>query len=448
MSFTKEAAMKRCGPNALRALMLFGVAVFTSTSAAVEAQESLLEAPASSARTVSEKIDEYGDLRWCDLSARLDNLAIKLQNEPGLTGFVVGYDSVKGRVRPAGRRFKIVRYYLVEQRGIAAERLVFVAAGTKPDGEELTELWVVPEGAVPPVSPAPVEDADERFSGKLDSYLTDDSFYGFVSELGPSETDIEFSDFAEKLKAHPDSKGYLVIRAAKRSVPGAWRRIARRDEDTLRKNYHVEAGRLQSIDGGYSDGEDAVVELWILPKDAPAPAGLSEKLESRPVEAFELDSLTYDGQPDEDQERWSLDSLVAQLKDDPQARAVIIIRPFEPQPPSLESEEGGGAPSQSDAKASAEVEAEAAEAEGDENSVVNPQTLAERWRQTLVEKYGIEFHRIHVMFGRPQHYVGAQLLTWVVPRAAPLPDPLAVTQDVEQVPEEQPDEEGDSPQRQ
>ena len=438
--------MKQCGPIALRALTLLGVAFFTPSPAAVKAQESSPEKTAATARTVSEKIDEFGNLRWCDLSARLDNLAVRLQNEPGLRGFVVGYDSGSmGRVRPASRRFKLVRYYLVVQRAIDAGRLVFVAAGTKPDGEELTELWVVPEGAVPPVHPPPVEDSGKQFSGRLESYLTDDSFYGLMSELGPSETDIEFSDFAEKLKAQPDSKGYLVIRAAKRSVPGAWRRIARRDEDTLRKHYHVEADRLQSIDGGYSDGEDAVVELWILPKDAPAPAGLSEKLESRPVEAFELDSLSYDGQPDEERERWSLDNLVEQLKNDPQARAVVIIRPYGPELPSLESEEGVGGPSQSDAKASAEAETEAAEAEGDEDSVANPQTLAERWRQALVEKHGIEFHRIHVMFGRPQHYADAQLLTWVVPRDAPLPDPLAVTQDEEQAPWEQPGEEGDTP---
>jgi len=435
--------MRRWRPDALRALTLFGVAFLTSSSA-VKAQESVREEAAAPARTVSEKIDEYGDLRWCDLSARLDNLALMLQNEPTLRAFVVGYESEKGNARSVGTRLKIMRHYLVAARGVGAERLVFVAAGAKPDDEARTELWVVPEGAVPPVPPPPAEDAGEQFSGKLDSYSTDDSFYGFVSELGPSETDIEFADFAEKLKAQPDSRGYLVIRAAKGSVPGAWKRIARRDEETLRKQYEVEADRLQSIDGGYSDGEDAVVELWVLPKDAPAPAGLSEKLESRRAEAFELDSLDYDGQPDEERERWVLDNIAEQLKSDPQARAVVIVRPFEPKPPGLDEEEGGGESTQ--AEASAEVETETAEGEGDESPVVNPQTLAERWRQTLAEKHGVEFHRVQVMFGRPQPHTDGQLLTWVVPRDAPLPDPLAVTRDAEQVPEEHPAEEGDTPQ--
>lgn len=437
--------MKRRGTIARRAPALLAAAFLMSSPAALKAQESVVEGAPPPARTVAEKIDEYGDIRWCDFSARLDNFAILLQNEPGLKAFIVGYDSEKGKVRAASKRFRVTRHYLVYERGIEHERLVFVAAGARPDGEAVTELWAVPEGAVPPVTPPPAEDAGKQFSGKLGSYFTDDTFYGFMSELGPSETDIEFPEFAERLKAQPDSTGYLVIRAAKGSVPGAWKRIARRDEETLRAQYQVEADRLQSIDGGFSEDEYAAVELWVLPKDALAPAGIVEKLERLPAEAFQLDGLDYEERPDADLERWVLGNLAEQLKDDPQASAVIIIRPYEPEPPGLDSEEGESGGESSQAEASAEVEAGPAEGAGEEESAVNPQALAERWRQTLVEKYGIEFHRVQVMFGRPQHFVNGQLLTWVVPRDAPLPDPFAVTQDKEQFPEEQPGEEADMP---
>lgn len=94
------------------------------------------------------KIDEYGKIGHCDETARLDNFAIELQNDPSLKGYLlvyVGKDDLPSWTdgilnRAAG--------YLVESRGLQAARIKVVNAGYRE--KRTTELWVVPEGGPPP----------------------------------------------------------------------------------------------------------------------------------------------------------------------------------------------------------------------------------------------------------------------------------------------------------
>ena len=42
------------------------------------------------------KFDDYGDIRFNDEKARLDNYAIQLQNQPGAQGYIIGYGTCSG----------------------------------------------------------------------------------------------------------------------------------------------------------------------------------------------------------------------------------------------------------------------------------------------------------------------------------------------------------------
>ncbi len=93
------------------------------------------------------KFDEYGDIRFNDEKARLDNYAIQLQNSPGAQGYIIAYGNCEGAAQARADRAKD---YLVNTRGIDAGRLVTIDGGCRSD---LTvELWIVPTGATPPVA--------------------------------------------------------------------------------------------------------------------------------------------------------------------------------------------------------------------------------------------------------------------------------------------------------
>jgi PKD-like domain len=101
--------------------------------------------------------DEYGNIRFNDEKARLDNYAIQLQNEPTSQGYIIAFGSCDGEGQTRGNRAKD---YLVNTRGIDAGRLVVVDGGCMP--ELKVQLWIVPQGATPPtpdttgaVSPCP-----------------------------------------------------------------------------------------------------------------------------------------------------------------------------------------------------------------------------------------------------------------------------------------------------
>jgi len=93
------------------------------------------------------KFDEYGNIRFNDEKARLDNYAIQLQNAPGSQGYIVAYGSCAGEAEARANRAKD---YLVNTRGVDASRLMTIDGGCRSDLS--VELWVVPTGATPPAA--------------------------------------------------------------------------------------------------------------------------------------------------------------------------------------------------------------------------------------------------------------------------------------------------------
>jgi hypothetical protein len=399
---------------------------------------------------VAAKFDEYGNLRHCDLTARLDNFAVTLQNTPGATGYIIGYDSSKKGLRrnQGAWQIKSAHYYLTYERGVDAGRVVAVNGGQRDIEETLTELWIVPEGATPPVAAAATtnNNGSQEFSGQFDVYATDENIYRDTVEMGWTESQIAYGQFAGKLKQQPESVGYLVIRPSKNSLPGAWRRIARRDEDILHRDHQVETARLKSINGGTSDDETASVELWILPKNAPPPvASATEKIEkkneSQSGVAFKLnthDFYTYFS-GDQAEESWMLENLAEMLRENPRASAYIVAREMvEWEAPADENVAATNveqlalsSPQQQDA-ANADAAGAAAVVAGNEASAkeeaeakVSAKELAERWKTALSTKFGIDAQRIVILQGRQMWQLQGRLTTWIVPEKATAPDPLA-----------------------
>ena len=113
---------------------------------------------------VARKFDEYGNIRFNDEKARLDNFAIQLQNEPSAQGYIIGYGTCDAEGQNRANR---ARDYLVNTRGIDASRIVVVDGGCMP--ELRVDLWIVPSGATaPPASrpTRPLARAPSRSTGR------------------------------------------------------------------------------------------------------------------------------------------------------------------------------------------------------------------------------------------------------------------------------------------
>lgn len=92
------------------------------------------------------RFDEYGNIRFSDEKARLDNFGIQLQqNEAAAVGYLIGYGSCKGEGVTRANR---ARKYLVNSRRLDPNRLVVVDGGCR--AELVVTLWILPREFSPP----------------------------------------------------------------------------------------------------------------------------------------------------------------------------------------------------------------------------------------------------------------------------------------------------------
>lgn len=97
---------------------------------------------------VAREFDECNNCTFDDQKARLDNLAVELQNDPTTRAYIIAYGGRHSPIAQVEMLMKRSRDYIVEQRGIDASRLVIVNGGFRE--EDSVELWVVPAGAEAP----------------------------------------------------------------------------------------------------------------------------------------------------------------------------------------------------------------------------------------------------------------------------------------------------------
>jgi PKD domain-containing protein len=100
----------------------------------------------------SRKFDKFPNIARNDEKARLDNLAIELQGDPSATAYVIIYPARRGRPGEVEEHTKHIIDYLVNSRGIGARRIVSLVG--PPHDELMVELWITPQGAIPP-TPTP-----------------------------------------------------------------------------------------------------------------------------------------------------------------------------------------------------------------------------------------------------------------------------------------------------
>ncbi|MBC7933686.1 MAG: hypothetical protein H7Z38_24255 [Rubrivivax sp.] len=109
------------------------------------------------------KVDEFGDIRSGDTKARLDNFAIELQNNPTLQAHLIVYAGRLGPRGQAARRAAMLKDYLVQTRGMEAERIITVEGGFR---DELSaELWLSPRGASAPEARPTIDEGFVKAKG-------------------------------------------------------------------------------------------------------------------------------------------------------------------------------------------------------------------------------------------------------------------------------------------
>lgn len=108
----------------------------------------------------SRQFDVCCSCSFDDQKARLDNLAVELQNDPSTTTYVIAYGGRTSRIGQADLLGDRARDYLVTQRGIDQSRIVVINGGFRE--EDCVELWVVPQGATAPQPTPTVQAGDVR----------------------------------------------------------------------------------------------------------------------------------------------------------------------------------------------------------------------------------------------------------------------------------------------
>jgi hypothetical protein len=373
------------------------------------------------------KFDEYGRVGGCDHSARLDNFAIQLQNEPNATGYILIYGPEGDGWGTRHTLFEIINNYLVNSRGISEERIKLIHGGRNLNLRELkVELWIAPQGAAAP-EPQNYETDIQSFKGKFGELHAWDPGWEDLQIVedagtGPPVGDATLASFVDMLQQQKQAIGYVVAYRGPDSVPGAWRRAASQEVDALQKR-GVESDRLKIIYGGNS--QSAEIQLWIQPPDAPPPV-LDAGKESLPAKAVQMGTLSDSSLGNQATQQQALRDLVNVLKVNENLRACLVVRLESLGQETDEDPDAAAAPEESDPGPADSME-ESADAAADEIAEVPPANLPEliqKWRVELAS-HKILPDRLVVLFVPTREFEGNTLEAWIVPAGLPLPDPFA-----------------------
>lgn len=133
----------------------------SSDQACIQTAHASTIVPAQEKRIiVGHEFDTCCSCSYDDQKARLDNLAVALQNDPTTTTYVFAYGGGMSPVGQADRLLARARDYLVMKRGIDASRIVVVNGGFRE--QDCVEVWIVPRGATPPQASPTVQPSEVR----------------------------------------------------------------------------------------------------------------------------------------------------------------------------------------------------------------------------------------------------------------------------------------------
>ncbi len=362
------------------------------------------------------KFDEFGSVGHCDLTARLDNLTIQVQNTPRSKAYIVAY----GPEASATVNLENIKYYLVHTRGLQPNRIGTIYGGRNNDlHQPKFELWIVPKGARPP-EPEKYETNIDTFKGLFsDEEMPDD--FGVYNEgedvegMGPGIAKTTLASFAEILQQQKDSIGYVVTYNGEDAAPGAWRRVAQNEIDALKK-FNLDASRFKTMFGGRR--KETRVQLWVVPKDAPAPVPEAGP-ELPPVKTIKIDDFYASHLATERNQIALLTRLTEILREQKSVRVFLVVRLAQPMPE--EQIEDSEAP----------VASEPEPAPTEEPEEVDLTKLVEKWRVELAKKHNIGDDRFVTLSTQATDFQPNLLALWIVPRGQPLPDPNEEEQELE-----------------
>ena len=365
------------------------------------------------------KFDRFGQVGHCDVTARLDNFAIQLQNQPSARGAIITY-APEGDGYGTGKRvLAMLTDYLVNSRGVTEDRIKTIYGGRNSDKHHSeTELWIVPQGAPMP-NPEKRESDIGTFQGLYyEGPGYDDFDVDVPAEMGPGIGNSTDASFAEMLRAQKNAIGYVVVYSGEDLTPGAWRRLGQKDIDAF-KEFDVEANRFKLIFGGQQ--KETSVQYWILPNNAPPPvadAG-SEKALATTVKVADFYSWVLD---EEKNQKGVFSRLSEILTVDKTVRAFLVVRLDQPEPEPEES------PAVEETHVEVQGESQSTEPV-EEKPPLDLTKMVEKWRADLAATHKIGPDRLIIVF-TSEPYSG-YLSLWIVPKGAPLPNPKEVVEEEE-----------------
>ena len=111
------------------------------------------------------QFDQFPVISFVDEKARLDNLAIELQNSPDAQAYIIVYAGRSSRSGQADMLIRRTTDYLVTQRGIDSRRITILNGGYRDS--DFIEIWICPPGAklpqpTPTVQPGEAQPKQER----------------------------------------------------------------------------------------------------------------------------------------------------------------------------------------------------------------------------------------------------------------------------------------------
>jgi hypothetical protein len=220
--------------------------------------------PAQTRSETARKFDEFGDIQASDLIARLDNLAIAVNQEPASKAFLIVYRTRRDLQGLSNRYAHRMRSYLMGSRGLPSERIITVDGGVASCLWQ--ELWIV----MPGTTPKPRADVYDN-SYRPSIYKFDEHYYhaekpnpDMLSYWAEAPEDLisYLEAFGETLLKDRKLVGYLV---AFREADGDNRRVTQRmlrtERNFLIKEFRIEPSRIKTIDGGYR--QSRTMELWL-----------------------------------------------------------------------------------------------------------------------------------------------------------------------------------------
>jgi hypothetical protein len=367
---------------------------------------------------VARKFDEFTRVGGCDHSARLDNFAIQLQQEPAMVGYIVAYGPDGDGSGTGNFRLRMSKDYLVNSRGIDPERIKTIYGGPYKNLEEsASELWIAPPEAEAPET-IKYENKAGQFTGKFSEETAWDGLILNVEDAGtgPPVGDVSAANFAHMLRLQPQTYAYIVVYEGDESAPGAWGRISTRAAENLQKDYGIQSDRIKTIFGGYD--KEAKLQLWILPTDAPPPVE-AVKTERKLKNNIQLGTYSQYELKYNDGALSVFNEFAEVLRKDDDLRVCVIVRP------AIISEAEPSADEATETIAVEEVVSDELpkQAVPDEPPDVDLLQLIEKWKKDLVKEYRISENRMIVMIAPAQdEFEGGRIETWVVAPDAPLPD--------------------------